>query len=405
MVVYKELPIGLKKYFKPFKKKLSKKQFKHFMTYVTGLIVCDNKTVQEINDSLSNSDQSSLNKFLTLSKWDTKEIGDIRLDQIKTKVKPKKGIAIFDPTFIHKTGKHMEKVSYQRSGVTKQKELGYIFVDSLYLEGNISFPIGGDFYVPKKDADKDNPFRTQRQICIDQLHYALEQKLPIWLVMIDAGLYADYFLQEIKSLRLKYIAGVRTTNNISIDGRKRISIAEYLNSLTDDDFQYYFINGKAYWLHTVEINTRGVGKEKLLISYKTGDEEEIRINTTNILDKEDEELMNLLVQRWDIECMHRDSKQHLGLEDYQVRKFGAMQKVACAVLVAYTLLVLCKEKLGILMRIQTMFKRGLRTIGELCRFMKIAAQKGWRWILRKAREPNLFRKILNKHVLVKNAKV
>jgi hypothetical protein len=38
-----------------------------------------------------------------------------------------------------------------------------------------------------------------------------------------------------------------------------------------------------------------------------------------------------------------------------------------------------------------MFKRGLRTIGELCRFMKLAAQKGWRWIIRTAREPDLFR--------------
>jgi len=36
-------------------------------------------------------------------------------------------------------------------------------------------------------------------------------------------------------LGLKYIAGVRVTNNISIKGRKRISIEEYLNSLTDDD--------------------------------------------------------------------------------------------------------------------------------------------------------------------------
>lgn len=404
-MLFKEIPVGLKKYFKPFKKKLSKTQFKHFMTYVAGLIVCNNKTVQEINDDLSNTDQSSLNRFLTLSQWDTKKIDNIRLDQIKKKTKPKEGIAIFDPTFIHKTGKHMEKASYQRSGVTKQKEWGYIFVDSLYVEKGNSFPIAGDFYVPKGEADKDNPFKTQRQICIDQLHYTLKQKLPIWLVMIDAGLYADFFLQEIKSLRLKYIAGVRTTNKISIDGKKRISIEEYLNTLTDNDFHYHFINGKAYWLHTVEINTRSVGKEKLLISYKTGGEEETKLYTTNILDKEDEELMNLLVQRWDIECMHRDSKQHLGLEEYQVRKFGAMQKVACAVLVAYTLLALCKKKLGILMRIQTMFKRGLRTIGELCRFMKIAAQKGWRWIIRKAKEPDLFKEILNKHVLVKNAKV
>jgi len=405
MVIYKELPIGLKKFFKPYRKELKKKQFKHFKTYITGLIVNDNKTIQEINDALSNTDQSSLNRFLTKSPWDMKGIEAIRLKEIKKHFKLKDGLLICDPTFIHKTGKHMEKASYQRSGVTKHKEWGYNFVDSLYVEGGRSFPVTGDFYVPKGEANKEFPFKTQRRICIEQIHYALEQRLPIWLVMIDAGLYADFVLQEIKSLGLKYIAGTRITNKISIKGRKRISIEEYLLTLTDDDFKFYFIDGKAYFLHTIEITTRGVGKEKLLISYKAGDEEEIKIYTTNILDKEDEELMNLLVRRWDIECLHRDAKQHLGLEDYQVRKFGAMQRVACAVLVAYTLLVLCKQKLGILMRIQAVFKRGLRTIGELCRFMKLAAQKGWRWIIRKAREPDLFREILNKHVLVKNAKV
>lgn len=405
MVVYKEIPKGLKKFLKPYKKKLTEKQGRHFETYVTGLIICNNKTVQEINDSLSDTNQSSLNRFLTESEWDIKQIEAVRIKQIKKQFQLKEGIFICDPSFIHKTGKHMQKASYQRSGVTKKKEWGYSYIDSLYVENDFIFPVTADFYVPKTKADKYYPFKTHRQICIEQLHYAIKQNLPVSIVMIDAGLYSDFVLQEIKSLRLKYIAGVRVTNKISIDGKKRISVGDYLGTLTDADFQYYFINGKAYWIHTAEITTRGVGKEKLLISYKAGDEEEIKIYTTNILDKTDEELMSLLVLRWKIECLHRDSKQHLGLEDYQLRKFGAMQKVACAVLVAYTLLILANKKIGILVRIQSMFKRGLRTIGELCRFMELAAIKGWRWIIRMAREPNRFRAILNKYVAVKNAKV
>ena len=46
-------------------------QRKHFREYVTGLIVGDKATVTAINQLfLGHNDQSSLNKFVTLSEWD-----------------------------------------------------------------------------------------------------------------------------------------------------------------------------------------------------------------------------------------------------------------------------------------------------------------------------------------------
>lgn len=189
MVVFKEIPPGLKKLLKPYNKELTESQSRHFETYVTGLIVCSNKTVQEINDSLSDTNQSSLNRFLTESDWGTKQI---------------EGIFICDPSFIHKTGKHMQNASYQRSGVTKKKEWGYSYIDSLYVENDIVFPVTMDFYVPKTKADKYYPFRTHRQIFLEQLYYSIKQKLPVSIVMVDAGLYADFVLNEIKSLKKKY---------------------------------------------------------------------------------------------------------------------------------------------------------------------------------------------------------
>ena len=110
-------------------------------------------------------------------------------------------------------------------------------------------------------------------------------KLPIWLFMADAGLYADFLIQDVKARGLKYVIGIRTTNKVSIDGKKRISVEEYLNTLTDEDFKFYFKDGNAYFLHTKEIMTRGVGKEKILISYKAGDESTIKIYATILTDK------------------------------------------------------------------------------------------------------------------------
>ena len=38
----------------------------------------------------------------------------------------------------------------------------------------------------------------------------------------------------------------------------------------------------------------------------------IKIYTTNVLDKSDEEMMEILLERWEIETLHRDAKTALG---------------------------------------------------------------------------------------------
>ncbi len=395
----KEIPASLRNFLSFYKKCFSRPQYKNFRDFITGLIVSDNKTIQEIADCFGRVDQSSLNRFITFSEWDELKINDVRISQIKQKLNLKKGILICDPTMLHKTGKHMEKANYHYSGVTKEKEWGHCLVNSFFTDGENEFPVRADFYLREEDTDVQHPFKTIRDICLEQLDYALK-KLPIWLFMADAGLYADFVIKDIKLRGLKYIIGTRISNNISIDRKKRISIEEYLNTLTDDNFKPYFINGETYFLHSIEVSERGVGREKLLVSYKVGDEENVRVYVTNLLKQSDETLMNLLLQRWTIEVWHRDAKQHLGLEDYQVRKYRGIQKVVPAILVAYTQIILMKKD-ALLKRLN----RAIQTIGEGCRYLRLLALKGVYWLKRKARDIDELKDILNKQVFVKNAKV
>ena len=136
---------------------------------------------------------------------------------------------------------------------------------------------------------------------------------------------------------------------------------------------------------------------KLVISYKHGDEENIKCYISN-LDEEDETLIKILIKRWRIECFHRDAKQHLGLGAYQVRKGRGMQVVALAILTAYTLAMLAA-------RILKTPLRSLRTVGEVCRYLQLIAYKGVRWIKGLVKTPLKLIEILKKHVFVKTAKV
>ncbi len=396
-----ETPKELRYFLQHYKSYLKKKQYNHFERLVTGLIVSDNKTIQEVNDCFGECDQSSLNRFVNGS-WNADSINSARLNQIKSFTRLTRGIFICDPTLLHKTGKKMEKANYHYSGKTKKTEWGHQLVNNLFYNEKMHFPISSPVYIREVDADEQHLFKTIREIMLEQIQFALEQGIPLWLVMADAGLYADFVLQEIKSLGLYYIIGNRVTNKVSVDRGKRIAIGEIEESLKPSDYRRFKINGEKYFIYTQDIYTRGVGKEKLIITYKKGDEKNKKIYTTNIFHLSDESLMRLLLKRWKVEELHRDEKQHLGLEDYQVRKFGGMQKVVLVVLVAYTLLILNATRQWILRP----FERGLQTIGEGCRYFRLIATKGWRWVKGKAKEgENKLKDILNRFVFVKNAKV
>ncbi|MDI6737606.1 MAG: transposase, partial [Nanoarchaeota archaeon] len=360
------------------------------------------------NDAFSKGEQSSLNRFVTESEWDIDAVNYVRLQQIKKIPSSKRyTIQVIDDTLLHKTGKHMEKAGYHRSGVTKKIEWGHCLVNSIITSKDRScplFPLTGDIYVRQKDCDKETTFRTKREMALEQIDYGIENGIPVEVVILDAGFQDEKLTKEIKRRKKHFIIGVRTTTKISIGRQERIPIAEHLDTLTDKNFELIIKEGKDYFIYTKIVSIRGIGKVKLIVSYKYGDEENIKIYITDLLEASNGELIDILVCRWEVECWHRDAKQYLGLEAYQVRKGRGIHVVVLAILVAYTLLILSQTR-GILARIPFVFKRGLQTIGEICRFMYHASLRGWRWILRLFKDISKFRDFLNKDVLVKNAKV
>lgn len=388
---------NLLSYYRPY---FTKPQYHHFRHLVTGLIVSENKTLQEINDAYGDRDQSSLNRFVSHSEWDMDLLNNLRLQQVKdTLPLKKKGVMIIDESLLHKTGKHMELAGLHRSGVTKKLEWGHMAVNAFYTDSDDNdFPVTTDVYVREQDCKKNNlDFKTKREIAVEQIDLAIRAKLPIGVVIADAGYEGEEFTREIIERGLDFIIGVRVSTNISIDRQKRISIGEYLERLTDADFDFYLTEDKAYFYHIVRVSIRGIGMVNLIISYSDGDEENVKCYISNVKN-EDEILIKLLVKRWVIECFHRDAKQHLGLEAYQVRKGRGMQVVALAILIAYTLASLAAR----ILKIPT---RSLRTIGEVCRYLQLVAYKGIRWLKDKFRNPIEFVRILKKHVFVKTAKV
>jgi hypothetical protein len=69
----------------------SKPQLRHFMRYLTGLIVCTNRTVKWINDVfLGHPDQSAHNHFITDSPWDEGALTKLRHGFLRRELEDRK---------------------------------------------------------------------------------------------------------------------------------------------------------------------------------------------------------------------------------------------------------------------------------------------------------------------------
>lgn len=387
---------------RPYLKVLSKPQRAHFLTLITGLVVHENKTVQEINDVLSNRDQSGLNRFL--HGCDFEELNELRLSSVQRWLPTRDdGLLIIDDHLAHKTGKRMALAGWHRSGVTKRKEWGHKVVNSYYThpDWDLGYPVNADIHTNKKDTRY--PYRPIKRMALEQVRYARAHKVH-GTVCMDALYYADYVVHELDDNKEKYLLGAPSSLKISVLRRPRRSLAEYAEGLGEASYERFRLKWKYYRVHTVRASIRGVGTRRIIVSYPEKKPDDKKFYVTS-LDSKPRELTRLLVSRWRIECWHRDAKQHLGLEDYQVRKDRGVRNVVLAIQIAYTALVQSLRH-PTLRRLAKKMGRPLRTIGELSRLMRLAATKGWRWITRMLRtQPEILKEILNREVVVKNAKV
>lgn len=397
---FKEIPRGLKKFLKPYLKELSKPQQKHFSTLVAGLILNDNKTVQEINDAFAEKDQSSLNRFL--NNHDLSFLNDLRLARVQRALPTaRNGLIIIDDTLAHKTGMFMQGAGWHWSGTTKRKEWGHCIVNSYYTHPNwkLGYPITADIYTKKNDTNYAP--RSKKQMALDQVRYARARGIQ-GIMCADSLFYADYVVHALDDVKEKYLLGTYSTLKISAERAPRVILAEYFKNAT---FERVRIHGRWYYISSVRASIRNVGVRRIICSFPDGHEIDNKKFYVTNLECSNKELMRLLVCRWRIETWHRDVKQHLGFEDYQVRKDRAVRNVVLAVLIAYTVLILSRLH-STLRRLAERIGRPLQSIGELCRFMQLAARKGWRWITQMLQDHlEVFKEVLNREVLVKNAKV
>lgn len=326
----------------------TKPQLRHFAEYLTGLYVCDNHTVQGINDSfIGHRDQSNKNRFLTKSKWSEKELNKRRIE-----------------------------LALAKAGSDGCYALGHQLVTSHFAGVDIHFPIDCKLY--EKREDNPEKFETKIQLAKELIEAAVGLGIPFSDVVSDCWYLCKRLTSFIESLGKGWIFGCKSNRIIIIDNQ-RISLSDYAKDIPREEFKRVEKGNKSYWCFTKVFLMSNQGKVRIVIYYDNEELEGAKFLATNHLTWDARKILCTYARRWTIETFYRDSKQNLGWEECELRTATGITRHWYLVILADTFLRLSSD-VGSLVK---WLKSNLRTVGERRR---LAAKEVLRsfilWVIR-----------------------
>lgn len=281
------IPEVISHYAAHFASVFTTRELEHFKRYISGLMVSENKTIEGINRLfvLDVKNQSSLNRFLTASKYEVAQLHDRRLElmnsQEQTKLKglgAHGGVLGLDDTMLSHYGKTFEDIA-----LLKDHSIGsYVWAHNLlnlhYSDDQTDYPIffeiwkpmavdkleialrsNGIKIKPQKEALKlaapkkwkqyltylhkkhhSNPhiakaYRNKIIIGQDLLTRFYDQYPLDIPVSFDRWFTCPSFCSYIANqLNKSYVGGLKSDEELLLAGSKKIKVADFVNRLTKE---------------------------------------------------------------------------------------------------------------------------------------------------------------------------
>jgi SRSO17 transposase len=285
---------------------------------------------------------------------------------------------IVDDTGFPKKGKHSVGVARQYCGQLGKQDNCQVAVSLSIANDHASLPVKYQLYLPQSWANdearrrkagvpEEIEFKTKPQIGLEQIKWACAVGLPRGVVIIDAGYGVEAkFRSEISALKLKYVAGVKTTNTVwapdmvaaanSRRGRNEstpISVEKLALALprsswrtmrwrdgTNEILSSRFARVRVRSAHDRDAASERVPEEWLLIEWPPDETAPTKfwLSTLgrNVLFAH---LVHTAKLRWRIERDYLELKQEIGLGHFEGRGWRGFHHHATLCIAAYAFLV------------------------------------------------------------------
>ncbi len=360
------------------------RQVENAMRYLSGLIVLpERKNVSSMNRSFTDyRNQASMNNFITDSTWSDDEFHRAAIQVVKDEIAKqgiKHGKLVIDDTLLEKSGEEMEGVGWYWDNSQGRHVLAHNLVSSHYVTGMFHVPLDFEVYVRRTDCEEKKKFRTKVEIAKELVEKAAGYGLPIDVVVFDSW----YMSEELTSFLLEKGIGAYVSEEkgdrivLSDDSRTEMSLTEFAKTIQAEKFEpvevYTSLLGekRTFMAHCTSVRMKHLDgkKVRLVISYRDDDDDdhdkkkEPSFYVSNVRIWEAKRILQTYAMRWSIEGFHRDSKQSLGLDEYQVRKIRGVKRHIAMVFFAYVVMQLGPGLGSVIGNL----KANLRTVGSRCR--------------------------------------
>lgn len=349
-----KVPRTLTRSIETFKTCFSTPQFAHFQAYLLGLILGrEGRNVQDIAALYPGGcDQATLNHFVTEAPWSAEalwERGRELTTAFLARLGPKRVWLSLDDSVTPKPyGRHMGGAGYHYSTSAKRPVWGHTMVAAVVSVGKWAFAWAADLYRPKSECPR-GAFRSKVDIAESYIRTYRPPRGTKVTVLADAWYFFHRLVKAAKTRRYDWIFGCKSNRRIRCAGRV-VTVGQLAKRLPPDEFERVTIQGRRFVVASRVVDIRGIGAAKVVIyaevrgSSRRIRRRDLRCIATNRYDWAVRTILSGYMQRQRIENFFKDTKLHLGLGEYQLRKVQGIQRHWTLVALAHNMLLLLNRR-------------------------------------------------------------
>jgi len=341
------VPRRIKNIFSKFKKSFSKPQYENFCRTELGLMVAgggehDVKSINEL--FIDRKDQSSLNRFITNSKWDIKTVANQAKKMLLSEANIDNSFEykIIDDTVCRKYSQNTQMVGYNHSS-TMGTVLSHDYVTSLYVNNGLAVPDGLKLYGnQEKCRERGIEFKTRLQLACDIIdEHTPVAKKTIWLW--DSWFTCQEMALKVKAQGYSWVGEIKS-NRIVFFEEKRYRLDELFDKIcSEGSFFDVLVNGEVYSAFKADVFLPKMGYFSIVMNVRLGTGD-VHFLCTDLVGCSVEVILGHGLERHRIEDFYKGAKA-LGFGEYRFRASEAALIHAHLVVLAYTLLDVLRRRL------------------------------------------------------------
>lgn len=369
----------VRQYAGAFRECFSRPQYRHFVTMLVALLLCQGpRTLTNLFRTIAGAGSvASLSRFLAEAPWDASAVATRWCRRFREQVAPEvtalhaeqraarprrrgrpkatrvTGYLIGDDSTMHKRrGKKMEGLGKHYSTTERRVLTGHSLVQALYVVAGRRCPLAPQLYRQQAVCTAEGvAFASKVDLMAERIRSFEPAADTHTHVLLDSWYSAKAIWSAARARGFDISSGLKANRLIRIadpeakNGWRWQDLSTYASKRADADYQeVVWPNqegpGRTVWVHTITTTVRNLGRCQVMLVRESlsAPLKEVRFWASSDLDADAAALIRHLAVRWDIEVLFADTKDLLGLDQYQVMTATAILRFWTLVLAAYVFL-------------------------------------------------------------------